>query len=71
MDVEPEKTLKLTLLTGGREMFYVHALQAVNLDAGSQVTGSLEKLVRNDIVFKIDDYKIQDVMFGKWIQTFY
>jgi hypothetical protein len=24
----------------------------------------------NDIVLKNDVYKIQDVMFGKWIQTF-
>ena len=51
-------------------MFYANALQAVDLNAGSQVTRSLEKLVGNDIVLKNNDYKIQDVMFGKWIQTF-
>jgi len=51
-------------------MFYANALQAVDLNAGSQVTRSLEKLVGDDIVLKNDDYKIQDVMFKKWIQTF-
>jgi hypothetical protein len=65
-----KKTLKLILLTGGREMFYANALQAVDLKAGSQVTRSLEKLVGDDIVLKNDGYKIQDVMFNKWIQTF-
>ena len=70
LTLNQKKTLKLILLTGGREMFYANALQAVDLNAGSQVTRSLEKLVGDDIVLKNDDYKIQDVMFKKWIQTF-
>jgi hypothetical protein len=37
---------------------------------GSQVTRSLSKLLRDDIVLKNHDYKIQDVMFKKWIRTF-
>jgi hypothetical protein len=51
-------------------MFYANALQAVDLNAGSQVTRSLEKLVGDDIVLKNDAYKIQDVMFREWIQAF-
>ena len=70
LTLNQKKTLKLILFTGGREMFYASALQAVDLNAGSQVTRSLEKLVGNDIVLKNGDYKIQDVMFKKWIQTF-
>jgi len=70
LTLNQKKTLKLILLTGGREMFYANALQAVDLKAGSQVTRSLEKLVGDDIVLKNDGYKIQDVMFNKWIQTF-
>jgi hypothetical protein len=36
-----------------------------------QITSrALEKLVGADIVQKNADYKIQDVMFEKWIQTF-
>jgi len=70
LTLNQKKTLKLILFTGGREMFYANALQAVDLNAGSQVTRSLEKLVGDDIVLKNDDYKIQDVMFKKWIQTF-
>jgi hypothetical protein len=70
LTLNQKKTLKLILLTGGREMFYANALQAVDLNAGSQVTRSLKKLVYDDIVLKNDDYKIQDVMFKKWIQSF-
>ena len=58
------------ILTDGREMFYANALQAVDLNAGSQVARSLEKLVGDDLVLKNDDYKIQDVMFKKWMQAF-
>ena len=65
-----EKRLKLILLTGGKEMFYANALQAVDLNAGSQVTRALSKIIHSDIVLKNGDYKIQDVMFKKWIQAF-
>jgi hypothetical protein len=70
LTLNQKKTLKLILLTGGRKMFYANALQAVDLNTGSQVTRPLEKLVSGDIVLKNDDYKIQDVMFKKWIQIF-
>jgi hypothetical protein len=70
LTLNQKKTLKLILLTGGKEMFYANALQSVDLNAGSQVTRSLQKLIGDDIVLKNDEYKIQDVMFMKWIQTF-
>jgi AAA+ ATPase superfamily predicted ATPase len=70
LTLNQKKTLKLILVTGGREMFYADALQAVDLKAGSQVTRSLEKLMADDIVLKNDHYAIQDVMFKKWIQAF-
>ena len=70
LTLNQKKTLKLILLTGGKEMFYANALQAVDLNAGSQVTRSLQKLIGDDIVLKNDEYKIQNVMFLKWIQTF-
>ncbi|MBT8365942.1 MAG: hypothetical protein KJP23_14695 [Deltaproteobacteria bacterium] len=69
MTLNQKKTLKLILLTGGKEMFYAKALQAVDLNAGSQVTRSLEKLIGDDIVLKNESYKIQDVMFTKWVQA--
>ena len=70
LTLNQKKTLKLIIRTGGKEMFYAGALQAVDLNAGSQVTRALEKLVGNDIVVKNGNYKIQDVMFKKWIQAF-
>jgi AAA+ ATPase superfamily predicted ATPase len=70
LTLNQKKTLKLIVLTGGKEMFYAKSLHAVDLNAGSQVTRALEKLVGDDIVLKNDDYKIQDVMFKKWIQAY-
>jgi AAA+ ATPase superfamily predicted ATPase len=70
LTLNQKKTLKLIILTAGREMFYARALQAVDLNAGSQVTRSLSKLVGADIVLKNNGYKIQDMMFKKWIQAF-
>ena len=65
-----KKTLKLIILTNGRDMFYADALQSVDLKAGAQVSRALEKLTQSDIVFKNGRYEIQDVMFKNWIKTF-
>jgi AAA+ ATPase superfamily predicted ATPase len=70
LTLNQKKTLKLIILTGGRDMFYAKALQSIDLNAGSQVTRALDKLVRSDIVLKNGNYQIQDVMFKKWIKTF-
>jgi hypothetical protein len=70
LTLNQKKTLKLIIHSGGKDLFYANALQAVDLYAGSQVTRSLSRLLRDDIVLKNHDYKIQDVMFKKWIQTF-
>lgn len=70
LTLNQKKTLKLIILTDGKEMFYSKGLQAVGLNAGSQVTRSLEKLMRHDVVVKNDGYELQDVMFKKWIQMF-
>jgi len=70
LTLNQKKTLKLIILTGGKDMFYAKALQAVDLNAGSQVTRAMEKLVRSDIVLKNGNFQFQDVMFKKWIETF-
>ena len=70
LTLNQKKTLKLIILTGGKDMFYAKALQAVDLNAGSQVTRALEKLVRSDIVLRNGNFQIQDVMFKKWIEVF-
>ena len=45
LTLNQKKTLKLIILTGGKDIFYASALQSADLKAGSQVTRSLEKLV--------------------------
>ena len=70
LTLNQKKTLKLIIMTGGKDMFYANALQAVDLNAGSQVTRALEKLVRSDIVLKNGNFQFQDVMFKKWIETY-
>ncbi|RLC06949.1 MAG: hypothetical protein DRH90_01875 [Deltaproteobacteria bacterium] len=70
LTLNQKKTLKLIILTGGKDIFYASALQSADLKAGSQVTRSLEKLVGSDIVLKNNYYKIQDVMFKNWIHKY-
>lgn len=70
LTINQKKTLKLILLTGGKDMFYAKSLQAADLNAGSQVTQALKKLMRYDVVIKNDVYKIEDLMFKKWIRRF-
>ena len=64
-----KKTLKLIVLTDGKEIFYANSIQSVDLKSGSQITRALEVLIKKDIVYKNKNYKVQDVMFKKWIQT--
>jgi len=64
-----KKTLKLIVSTDGKEIFYANAIQSVDLKSGSQITRALETLIKRDIVHKNKNYKIQDIMFKKWIQT--
>ena len=45
-----------------------NSIQSVDLKSGSQITRALEMLIKKDIVYKNKNYKIQDVMFKKWIQ---
>jgi len=70
LSLNQKKTLKLIVLTNGKDMYYANALQSVGLKAGSQVSRALEKLILSDIVLKNGYYKIQDVMFKNWIRTF-
>jgi AAA+ ATPase superfamily predicted ATPase len=70
LTLNQKKTLKLIIITDGMNMFYARALQTVDLNAGSQVTRALDKLVQLDIVQKNGNYQIQDVIFKKWIRTF-
>lgn len=69
LTVNQKKTLKLIVSTGGKEIFYANAIQSVDLKSGSQITRALEVLIKKDIVCKNKYYKIQDIIFKKWIQT--
>jgi len=64
-----KKTLKLIVSTDGKEIFYANAIQSVDLKSGSQITRALDVLIKKDVVCKNKNYRIQDVMFKKWIQT--
>jgi hypothetical protein len=70
LTINQKKTLKLILSTKGEEIFYAKAIQSSDLKAGSQVTRALEVLIKRDIVSKNRVYRVQDIMFKKWIQTF-
>jgi uncharacterized protein len=61
------KTLKLLVLTEGKEIYSADSLQSVGLSTPSQVTKALESLMKKEIVVKNGNYGIQDIMFKQWI----
>lgn len=69
LTLNQKKTLKLLITTGGRKIFHAAAIHAADLQSSAQVTRALESLMAKDIVTKNGEYRIQDVMFKKWVQT--
>ena len=44
-------------------------MHAADLQSSAQVTRAFESLIAKDIVTKNGEYRIQDVMFKKWVGT--
>jgi AAA+ ATPase superfamily predicted ATPase len=69
LTLNQKKTLKLVIKAGGRKIFNAAAMHAADLQSSAQVTRALESLIAKDIVTKNGEYRIQDVMFKKWVET--
>lgn len=68
LSINQKKTLKLVLLKDGSNLFNADALKSVNLKTGSLVTKALSSLMKKEIIVKNGTYKIQDIIFKKWLQ---
>lgn len=68
LSINQKKTLKLVLLKDGSNLFNADALKSVNLKTGSLVTKALSSLMKKEIIVKNGKYKIQDIIFKKWLQ---
>ena len=68
LSLNQKKTLKLILLNDGSNLFNAGALKSVGLKTGSLVTKTLSSLINREIIVKNGNYRIQDVLFKKWLQ---
>ncbi len=67
LTLNQKKALKLLAATGGSQMYNAEALQQVAFKSGSQLKRALDVLTARDILEKNGVYRIQDVLFGRWV----
>ncbi len=67
LTLNQRKTLKLIAINEGRELYSADSLKSVSFSTPSQVTKSLDSLIKKEIVLKNGAYTIQDVMLKHWI----
>ncbi len=68
LTLNQRKTLNLIIISEGKNIFYADVIHGAGLHSSSQVKKAVEVLIREDIVFKNTIYKIQDIVFEKWIR---
>ena len=67
LTLNQKKALKLVAATGGQKMYNAEALQQVGFSAGSQLKRALDSLTARSILEKNGAYRIQDVLFARWV----
>lgn len=67
LTLNQRKTLKLISMNEGKDLYSADSLKSVSFSTPSQVTKSLETLMKKEIVTKNGVYKIQDIMFKHWV----
>jgi AAA+ ATPase superfamily predicted ATPase len=67
LTLNQRKALKLVAATGGRKMYNAATLQQVGFTSGSQLKRALDALTARDILEKNGGYRIQDVLFARWV----
>lgn len=67
LTLNQKKALKLVAATGGRRMYNAEALHKVGFKTGSQLKRAIDALTARDILEKNRVWKIQDVLFGRWV----
>jgi len=67
LTLNQRKTLKLLAKNDGKDLYSADSLKSVSFSTPSQVTKSIDALMRKEIVIKNGGYKIQDIMFRQWI----
>ncbi|MGD8366889.1 MAG: AAA family ATPase [Desulfobacterales bacterium] len=67
LTLNQKRALKLVSATAGRQMYNAAILQQVGFTSGSQLKRALDALTARDILEKNGSYRIQDVLFARWI----
>lgn len=67
LTLNQQKTLKLIMLTAGKNLYAASSLQAVGFNSPGILNRTLTSLVEKEIVCKNGAYIIQDPMFKRWL----
>lgn len=67
LTMNQKKTLKLVLAHGGEKLFSAEALVSATIKTASIVTRCLKSLIDREIIVKNQKYRIQDILFRKWL----
>lgn len=68
LTLNQKKTLKLIIKTGGRGLFIADAMASAGFRSSSVINRTINSLKKREIIFKNSRWRIQDVMFEKWIE---
>lgn len=67
LTVNQKKALKLLVKTGGASVYQTENLSSVGLKNASLLARAIQSLLDKELISKNGTYRIQDVMFKKWI----
>ncbi|VEN74949.1 conserved hypothetical protein [Candidatus Desulfarcum epimagneticum] len=68
LTLNQKKTLKLIIRNRGAGLFTAESLQSVGLKTGSAASKAIAALSEKEIILKNGVWKIQDIVFKKWLQ---
>ena len=68
LTINQKKTVILVIKNRGKNIFSADALQKVDLKTASLVTKTLQTLMKKELLIKNRAYRIQDIVFEKWLK---
>ena len=67
LTINQKKALKLIAITNGKAIYQTDILNKIGFKNNSLLSRAIESLMEKELIFKNGKYKMQDIMFKKWI----
>lgn len=68
LTLNQRRALKLIAATGGKNIYSANNLSKLGFRSASQISKTLELLLKKELVSRNELYSIQDVLFKRWIE---